>query len=89
MQEGAAEIPKLVTVPTYSVYMPGSHRVSVIIFNVTNNVITLKKGRVIAKLTAANLIPNKMVPHYVGENKGKVITKMGHTQVDQGSGLRD
>ena len=31
VQEGAAETPKLVTVPMYSVCMPGSHRVSVVI----------------------------------------------------------
>ena len=46
IQEGAAETPKLVTVPTCSVCMPVSHRVSVVICNVTNDVLTLRKGRV-------------------------------------------
>ena len=82
IQEGAAETPKLVTVPTYSVCMPGSHKVSLVIRNVTNDVITLRKGRVIAKLTAANLVPNKMAPCYVGKSHTKVVTKMGQTQVD-------
>ena len=89
LQEGAAEIPKLVTVPTYSVCMPGSHRVSVVIRNVTNDVLSLRKGKIIAELTAANLIPNKMAPRYVGEYKTKVITKMSQTQVDPDQGLKN
>ena len=44
-QGGAAETPQLITVPTYSVCMPGSHRVSVIIRNVTSGVIVIKKGK--------------------------------------------
>ena len=44
-QNSTTEVPKVVTVPTYSVCMPGSHRVSVIIHNVTNDVLTLKRDR--------------------------------------------
>ena len=81
-QEGAAETPKLVTVPTYSVCMPGSHRVSVVVRNVTNDVLTLRKGRVIAKLTAANLVPNKMAPRYVGESQPRAVAKQSQTLVN-------
>ena len=77
--EGAAETPELVTVPTYSVCMLGSHRVFVIVQNVTNDVITPR----IAKLTATYLIPNKMAPHYVGEKSEKVIVKMDQTKKGQ------
>ena len=89
VQEGAAETPKLVTVPTYSVCMPGSHRVSVVIRNVTNDILTLRKGRVIANLTAASLVPNKMAPRYVGEGKPKVVTKMSQTKVDLYQNTKD
>ena len=41
---GAANTPELVTVLTYSVCMPESHRVTVIIRNVTSEALTLKKG---------------------------------------------
>ena len=81
-QNSTTEVPKVVTVPTYSVCMPGSHRVSVIIRNVTNDVLTLKKGWAIAKLTAANLIPNKMAPRYVGESNGRAFAKMGQVHVE-------
>ena len=80
---GAANTPELVTVPTYSICMPGSHRVAVIIRNVTSEVLTLKKGQVIAELTAANLIPNKMAPRYVGEKVTKAIIKTGQIQEDK------
>ena len=88
-QNSTTEVPKVVTVPTYSVCMPGSHRVSVIIHNVTNDVLTLKKGRAIAKLTAANLIPNKMAPRYVGENKGKAFAKLGQVHVERSFDHKD
>ena len=88
-QNSTTEVPKVVTVPTYSVYMPGSCRVSVIICNVTNDVLTLKKGRAIAKLTAANLIPNKMAPRYVGESKGKAFAKRGQVHVERSFDHKD
>ena len=78
IKNGAAETPKLITVPTYSVCMPGSHRVTVIIRNVTNEVLTLKRGTVVANLTAANLVPNKMAPRYVGEKVTKAVAKGSH-----------
>ena len=82
---GAANIPEFVTIPTYSVCMPGSHRVAVILRNVTSQALILKKGQVIAELTAANLIPNKMAPRYIGEKTTKAIIKTGQIQEDGNS----
>ena len=48
--EGGSEVPQIVTIPTYSVCMPGSQKVTVMLRNVTNDVITLAKGRVVAEL---------------------------------------
>ena len=41
--KGGSEIPQVVTIPTYSVCMPGSQKVTVVLRNVTNDVITLKR----------------------------------------------
>ena len=54
-----SEVPQIITIPTYSVCLPGSQKVTVMLRNITNDVITLKKGKVVAELAAANLIPNK------------------------------
>ena len=60
--EGGSEVPQIVTIPMYSVCMPGSQKVTVMLRNITNDVITLVKGKVIAELAAANLVPNKVAP---------------------------
>ena len=43
----------------------GSQRVTVMQKNVTNNVITLRNGNVIAKLAATNMVLNKIALWYV------------------------
>ena len=76
MEQGeGTDLPKIITVPTYSQCMPGSQKVPVIIRNVTNEVIKLRKGMIIAKLSAANLIPNKVAPWYIEERNPNVLEK--------------
>ena len=43
--------------------------------NVTNEVVKLRKGMIIAKLSAANLIPNKVAPRYIEERNSKVLER--------------
>ena len=40
-QGGSTDLPKIVTVPTYSQCMPGSQRVPVMVCNITNEVVKL------------------------------------------------
>ena len=61
--------------------MPGPQKVTVMLRNVTNNVITLNKSKIIAELASANLIPNKIVPHFVIDKKDPTFVKSGQTQV--------
>ena len=72
-QGGSTDLPRVVTVPTYSQCMPGSQKVPVMLCNVTNEVIKLKKGMIVAKLTAAHVIPNKVAPRYLKRTKPKPI----------------
>ena len=74
-QGGGTDLPKIATVPTYSQCMPGSQKVPVMVHNVTNEVIKLQKGMIIAKLSAANLIPNKVAPQYIEERNSKVLER--------------
>ena len=75
--EGGSEVPQVVTIPTYSVCMPSSQKVTVMLRNVTSDVITLKKGRTIAELAAANLIPNKIAPRFVEDKRNVKLVKSG------------
>ena len=79
--EGGSEVPQIVTIPTYSVCMPGSQKVTVMLRNFTNNVITLAKGEVVAELVAANLVPNKIVPQFIEEKENSKLAKSGQLQV--------
>ena len=58
----------VMTVPTYTMCKPGSNRVSVVLRNMTQEPITLPKGRIVAMLTAANLVPNKLAPRYLSKS---------------------
>ena len=82
--KGGSEVPQVVTIPTYSVCMPGSQKVTVMLRNVTNDAITLRKGRVIAELAAANLIPNKVAPRFLKDNREMKLVKSGQLQVAKG-----
>ena len=47
----------------------------VMLRNVTNDVITLAKGKVIVELAVANLIPNKIAPRFVKEKESTRLVK--------------
>ena len=79
--EGGSEVPQVVTIPTYLVCMPGSQKVAVMHRNVTNDVITLNKGKIIAELSAANLIPNKVAPRFLEREENSKLVKSGQLQV--------
>ena len=78
---GGSEVPQIITIPTYSVCMPGSQRVTVMLRNVTNDAITLRKGKEVAELAAANLIPNKVAPRFVEDKKETKLVKSSQLQV--------
>ena len=79
--EGGSEVPQVVTIPTYSVCMLGSQKVTVMLQNVTNDVITLSKGKIIAELAAANLVLNKIAPQFLEKKKNAKLVKSGQLQV--------
>ena len=56
------------TVPSYSYMRPGSKRVSMALWNLSEKSQTFKKGTIIATIWAANLVPPKLAPKYVYEN---------------------
>ena len=62
MKEGVGAI------STYAVCKAGSSRVSMLLRNQAKQDVRLKKGQVVAKAAAANLIPNKIAPRYRPEN---------------------
>ena len=74
-QGGSTDLPKIITVPTCSQCMPGSQKVPVMVRNITNEVVKLRKGMIIAKLSVANLIPNKIAPRYIEEGNSKVLER--------------
>ena len=78
---GGSDVPKVITIPTYSVCLPGSQKVTVMLRNITNDVITLRKGKVVAELAAANLIPNKVAPRFIEDKKRTKLVKSGQLQV--------
>ena len=58
MKEGVGAI------STYAVCKAGSSRVSILLRNQTRQDVWLKKGQVVARAAAANLITNKIAPRY-------------------------
>ena len=79
--EGGSEVPQVVMILTYSVCMPRSQKVTVMLQNITNDVITLSKGKIIAELAAANLVPNKIAPRFLERKKNAKLVKSGQLQV--------
>ena len=63
MKEGVGAI------STYAVCKAGSSRVSILLRNQTRQDVQLKKGQVVARAAAANLIPNKIAPRYRPEDR--------------------
>ena len=88
-QGGGTDLPRMVTVLTYSQCMPSSQKVPVMVCNVTNEVIKLKKGMVVAKLMPADVIPNKVAPRYLEEIKPKPNKKekKGHERIANSKSL--
>ena len=56
------------TIPCYSYMRPGSKRAAVTLWNLSERPQVLKKGTVIAKVQAANLIPLKLAPRFTNTN---------------------
>ena len=57
IQEG-----KIKLIPSYENIKPGSQRVAVALYNSSNDKITLKKGTIVAKVAAANIVPPMLAP---------------------------
>ena len=57
IQEG-----KIKLIPSYENIKPGSQRVAMALYNSTNEKITLKKGTIVAKVAAANVVPPMLAP---------------------------
>ena len=72
---GPIKLISVMTVPTYTMCKPSSNRVSVVLRNMTQEPITLPKGRIVALLTAANLVPNKLAPRYLSKSASGRQTK--------------
>ena len=69
-KEGSIKSVSVMTVPTYTMCKPGSNRVTVVLRNMTQQPVTLRKGRVVATLMAANLVPNKLALRYLSKSTG-------------------
>ena len=48
--------------PSYESMKPGSTRVAVALFNNSQEKVTLRKGMVVARISAANMIPPMLAP---------------------------
>ena len=59
LQDGRVEL-----LSSYESIKPGSQRVAVALYNNTHERITLKKGTIVAKVAAANVIPPMLAPAF-------------------------
>ena len=55
-------------VPSYTFLKPGSQRVQVMIKNITARLITIKQGGKVARIEAANVVPQMLAPKIVEES---------------------
>ena len=55
-------------VPSYTFLKPGSQRVQVMIKNITARLITIKQGEKVARIKAANVVPQMLAPKIVEES---------------------
>ena len=55
-------------VPSYTFLKPGSQRVRVMIKNITARLITIKQGEKVARIEAANVVPQMLAPKIVEES---------------------
>ena len=59
---GHIEEGKIELIPSYENIKPGSQRVAVVLYNSSNDKITLKKGTIVVKVAAANVVPPMLAP---------------------------
>ena len=59
-----------VTIPAYAECKSGSSRVGVAVRNISKAVVVIAKGQQIARVTAANQVPNMLAPKYVEGDVG-------------------
>ena len=69
-------------VPSYTFLKPGSQRVQVIIKNITARPITVKQGERVARLEAANVVPQMLAPKVVEEGI-KVLNKSVQVELNK------
>ena len=61
-EENEHELPDIAVVPCYGVLKKGLDRVPIVLKNLTCKPITLQKGRVVAEVGLANVIPHMLAP---------------------------
>ena len=59
-----------VTIPAYAKCKSGSSRVGVAVRNISKAVVVIAKGQQIARVTAANQVPNMLAPKYIERDVG-------------------
>ena len=69
-------------VPSYTFLKPGSQRVQVMIKNITARPITVKQGERVARIEAANVVPQMLAPKIVEEGV-RVLSKSVQVETDQ------
>ena len=67
--------PSWVTIPAYTECKSGSSRVAVAVRNISKAIVVIAKWQQIAKVTAANQVPNMLVPKYVEKHANSVISE--------------
>ena len=67
------EGPSWVTIPAYAEYKSGSSRVAVAVQNISKAVVVIAKGQQVAKVIAANQVPNMLAPKYVEKHVNLVV----------------
>ena len=70
------------TVPSYTFLKPGSQRVQVMIKNITARPITVKQGERVARIEAANVVPQMLAPK-VAEEGINVLSKSVQVELDK------
>ena len=69
-------------VPSYTFLKPGSQRVQVMIKNITARPITIKQGERVARIEAANVVPQMLAPKVVEEDI-KIHSKSAQVELNK------
>ena len=67
--------PSWVTIPAYAECKSGSSRVAVAVLNISKVIVVIAKWQQIAKVMAANQVPNMLAPKYVKKNVHSVVSE--------------